>query len=80
MNFPNRASKIAMVTGGTGGIGTAITKKFVNDGFHVIATHNSKKKDELSYWLQGNELSHDVITFVSLDLVNSEETSETIDN
>jgi acetoacetyl-CoA reductase len=40
-------SKIALVTGGTGGIGSAICKQLVADGFRVIATylnHNDKLK------------------------------------
>jgi acetoacetyl-CoA reductase len=35
---------IALVTGATGGLGTAICKRLANDGFHVIANYNSEEK------------------------------------
>lgn len=35
---------IALVTGATGGLGTAICKRLVDDGFHVVANYNSKDK------------------------------------
>jgi acetoacetyl-CoA reductase len=37
---------IALVTGATGGLGTAICKRLADDGFHVIANYNSKAKAE----------------------------------
>ncbi len=35
---------IALVTGATGGLGTAICKRLVDDGFHVVANYNNKEK------------------------------------
>jgi len=35
---------IALVTGATGGLGTAISKRLSDDGFHVIANYNSHDK------------------------------------
>lgn len=43
-------SKIALVTGGTGGIGSAICTKLSEDGFKVIATYISNG-DKLDGWL-----------------------------
>lgn len=37
---------VALVTGGTGGLGTAICKRLVKDGFHVVANYNNKEKAE----------------------------------
>lgn len=37
---------VALVTGGTGGLGTAICKRLANDGFHVVANYHSKEKAE----------------------------------
>ncbi len=35
---------VALVTGATGGLGTAICKRLSDDGFHVIANYNSEEK------------------------------------
>ncbi len=35
---------IALVTGSTGGLGTAMCKRLAHDGFHVIANYNSEGK------------------------------------
>lgn len=37
---------IALVTGGTGGLGTAICKRLSNDGFHVVTSYNNVDKAE----------------------------------
>lgn len=37
---------IALVTGGTGGLGTAICKRLSNDGFHVVTSYNNAEKAE----------------------------------
>lgn len=42
----NNKKYVALVTGGTGGLGTAICKKLSNDGFHVVANYNNKEKAE----------------------------------
>lgn len=38
--------KVALVTGGTGGIGEAVCKRFVQDGYKVVAAYNNKEKAE----------------------------------
>lgn len=37
---------VALVTGGTGGLGTAICKRLASDGFHVVANYNNQAKAE----------------------------------
>lgn len=37
---------IALVTGGTGGLGTAICKRLSKDGYHVVTSYNNKEKAE----------------------------------
>jgi acetoacetyl-CoA reductase len=44
-------SKIALITGGTGGIGSAICRKLSKDGFKVIATYITNG-DKLNEWLK----------------------------
>ncbi|HIF18433.1 MAG TPA: acetoacetyl-CoA reductase [Cycloclasticus sp.] len=38
--------RVALVTGGTGGIGEAVCKRFVEDGYKVVAAYNNKEKAE----------------------------------
>ncbi len=42
----NLNKRIVLVTGATGGLGTAMCKELYNDGFHVIANYRSKAKAE----------------------------------
>jgi len=44
MNTPNK--RIALVTGSTGGLGTAMCKKLVTDGYRVIGTYRDAAKAE----------------------------------
>src|SRR5215217_4792476 len=50
------SGKIALVTGGAGGIGSAICKKLAGEGASVIITYNSNpdKAQQLLIELQGN--------------------------
>ncbi len=36
--------RIVLVTGATGGLGTAMCKKLYNDGFHVVGNYHTKEK------------------------------------
>lgn len=41
------SKNLALVTGATGGLGTAICKKLSNDGYQVIAAYNNPEKAEI---------------------------------
>lgn len=44
--------RVALVTGGIGGIGTEICKRLYNDGHQVIATYISVERDKAESWQQ----------------------------
>ncbi len=44
MDIANK--RIVLVTGATGGLGTAMCKKLHDDGFHVVANYRNKTKSE----------------------------------
>ena len=42
MDMKNK--RVALVTGATGGLGTAMCKKLCDDGFHVVANYRNRQK------------------------------------
>lgn len=63
----------AIITGGTGGIGTALTKTFVDASYNVFATHNNKSEKWLNDWLEANDLNKKQVKFINCDLTNKEQ-------
>jgi len=47
--------KVALVTGGTGGIGTAICRQLVERGCHVVAGFLPSEKDSAQAWRQAQQ-------------------------
>lgn len=64
--------KVALVTGGSGGIGSGITKSLVQNDYHVLVTHRNKSDDFLSTWLVKNMLNADDVTFVNFDVTSED--------
>ena len=42
--------RVVLVTGATGGLGTAMCKKLHNDGYHVVGNYHTKEKADI--WMQ----------------------------
>ena len=68
-----------LISGGTGGIGTALTRCFLENGYHVVAAHNGKSTSFLNGWLASNKWSSEQVSFINLDLSQVEETMEKIE-
>lgn len=68
-----------LITGGTGGIGSALSYAFIKNGYHVVCTHNNKSKSFLDNWLIEHELSSKEVTFLDLDITNTEETTQKLE-
>ncbi|MFB2800293.1 3-oxoacyl-ACP reductase [Shewanella seohaensis] len=60
--------KNVIITGGTGGIGTALTSCFLSAGFFVYVTHCNKSKEFLDSWISHNKFSSHFIKFVNMDV------------
>ena len=48
------SNKIALITGGTGGIGTAICKELSNNGCTIIAGYFPPEKEQAEEWQSRN--------------------------
>ncbi len=68
--------KIALITGSKGGIGSAITTQLVNDGFRVIATHFTGKKQCAQEWFNEKGFSEDQVRLFELDVTDTEQCAE----
>mgnify|MGYP002640909239 CR=1 FL=1 len=47
--------RLALVTGGMGGIGTSLCERLAKDGFKVIATYHPAEADKLTEWSKARE-------------------------
>lgn len=74
INFLNKQyfmkTKIALVTGGTSGIGLAVTEKFIDNGIHVIITGREKSKGEEAIRLLDKKAGK--VTFIQSDISKPE--------
>jgi len=64
--------KIALVTGAMGGIGTAICRRLVQDGYTVLATHRPGKEDVASKWLEEQAYETDTLKPLALDVCDTQ--------
>lgn len=68
--------RVALVTGGTGGIGTAICRRLVSDGKRVIAAHHPSEDEAATAWREKQaEDGHEIAT-LSLDVASYEACDE----
>lgn len=66
--------KKVFISGGTGGIGTNLSTKFLEHGYHVLSTHNNKSDNFLETWKQNNNVKDHQITFLNCDITKATET------
>lgn len=65
--------KVAIVTGALGGIGSAICKKMVDNGYHVVATLSKDNPDRIKKWCEDNDFDSNDFDFVVVDLSDHEQ-------
>ena len=68
--------RVALVTGGTGGIGTAICKRLAGDGMQVIAAHHPSDSEAAENWRKGLAAEGLEVDTLSLDVASYEECEE----
>jgi len=70
--------KIALVTGGTGGIGTAICQQMAQQGCHVVAGFLPSQKDAAQAWLTTQRAGSYDVDIVAGDVSSFESSGEMV--
>lgn len=72
--------KTALITGASGGIGSAIVKKFLNGGFFVVAMYNSGDERIKNFKNSLSEEQKEMLFCIKCDLKKSEELNRVVSN
>lgn len=71
-------AKTALVTGGIGGIGTAICRRLSDDGMSVIAVHHPMENEHAAAWQAAQKGEGYDIGILGMDVSSPEECSTTL--
>jgi acetoacetyl-CoA reductase len=72
-------SKVALVTGALGGIGTAITKSLISENYFVIAAASKKRTPvDFDNWLNDSQISPSCVEALFVDVTNSQDCATAI--
>ena len=69
-------AKVALVTGGIGGIGTAICRRLAKDGLLVIAAHHPGEAEQAAKWCDDQAGDGLDIKMLAVDVSSYEECAE----
>lgn len=70
--------KTAVVTGGNGGIGSAVTRRLVKNGFHVVVICVPAELNEANKWQSQEHYSEEDVTIIPLDVSNTAHCAEVL--
>jgi acetoacetyl-CoA reductase len=72
------AKKVALVTGGIGGIGTAICRRLARDGFQVVANHHPSETEAALSWKNDQAADGLDIDTIAADVSSFEDSSRMV--
>ncbi|ASK79683.1 beta-ketoacyl-ACP reductase [Paraphotobacterium marinum] len=64
-------SRIALVTGAKGGIGSTITKSLLEQGYRVIATYSPGSEESAQEWFKANGFTNEQVRLLALDVTDT---------
>ena len=71
-------SKVALVTGAKGGIGSSITQALVDAGFRVVATYYPSGEKAAQEWFDANNYSSESVRLFPLDVTDTDYCQEAL--
>ncbi|MFC3023613.1 SDR family oxidoreductase [Vibrio zhugei] len=70
--------KVALITGASGGIGSAITTQLIKDGFKVIGTYLNDTDEQAKNWVKEQGFCDDELRLLELDVTKTEHCEEVL--
>ena len=71
--------RVAVVTGGIGGIGTAICQRLAQDGCNVVATYHPAEEEKLAEWTEARKAEGLEIGLAAGDVSSAEDSARMMD-
>lgn len=71
--------RTALVTGGNGGIGSAITRRLVREGLHVVVACYPAETDAAKEWYQQHNFNEGNVSILPLDVSDTKQCNEVLE-
>ncbi len=73
------SKKIALITGGIGGIGTAVCQRLAADGCQVVASYYPAEKEAAEAWLEARKAEGMDVSLAPCDVASAEDSARMVE-